>query len=215
MSIVLLLWCFLLPLLGPLHAGPLPDEPVLQMQENFDVNRFMGKWYDIVVASTSPWMKRHEADAAIGTAHSYTTTPSKQTRVTRIVCFFCRHGSCKSISGEYQLSKTPGRFHCHSTSEFSRATLCHLTAACSCVFAHVRWNADVDVYVPHTIYDEYALVVMYKHKPGGEKNTSVKLLLGQQLFLPVARRGQCYLLKEILPALVSENACSSDFTADL
>ncbi len=30
---------FLLPLLGLLHAGPLPDEPVLQPQENFDVNR--------------------------------------------------------------------------------------------------------------------------------------------------------------------------------
>lgn len=29
----------LLPLLGLLHAGPLPDEPVLQPQENFDVNR--------------------------------------------------------------------------------------------------------------------------------------------------------------------------------
>jgi len=30
---------FLLSLLGLLHAGPLPDEPVLQTQENFDVKR--------------------------------------------------------------------------------------------------------------------------------------------------------------------------------
>lgn len=44
-----------------------------------------------------------------------------------------------------------------------------------CVFAHLEWNADVDIYVLHTNYDEYALVVMYKQKPGGEKTTSVKL----------------------------------------
>ncbi len=55
-------------------------------------------------------------------------------RMTGIVCLFCRHGTCKSISGEYQLTKTPGRFHYHIASEFSctavnhRASLCHFTA---------------------------------------------------------------------------------------
>lgn len=44
-----------------------------------------------------------------------------------------------------------------------------------CVFWPVEWNADVDSYVVHTNYDEYALVVMYKQKSAGEKSTSVKL----------------------------------------
>lgn len=37
------------------------------------------------------------------------------------------------------------------------------------------WNMDVDAYVVHTNYDEYALIVMYKQKEGGDKTTSVKL----------------------------------------
>uniref|UniRef100_A0A672L7L6 Protein AMBP n=1 Tax=Sinocyclocheilus grahami TaxID=75366 RepID=A0A672L7L6_SINGR len=141
---------FLLPLLGLLHAGPLPDEPVLQPQENFDVNRFMGKWYDIAIASTCPWLKRHKGDAAIGSLELQSSGSTQTISMTHISR---RHDSCKSISGEYQLTKTPGRFHYHNA----------------------KWNADVDSYVVHTNYDEYALVVMYKQKPGGEKTTSVKL----------------------------------------
>uniref|UniRef100_A0A8C1Y0A0 Protein AMBP n=1 Tax=Cyprinus carpio TaxID=7962 RepID=A0A8C1Y0A0_CYPCA len=141
---------FLLTLLGLLHAGPLPDEPVLQPQENFDVNRFMGKWYDIAIASTCPWLKRHKGDAAIGSSELQS---SGSTQTISMTLISSRHGTCKSISGEYQLTKTPGRFHYHNA----------------------KWNADVDAYVVHTNYDEYALVVMYKQKPGGEKTTSVKL----------------------------------------
>ncbi|XP_042588179.1 protein AMBP-like [Cyprinus carpio] len=167
----------LLPLLGLLHAGPLPDEPVLQPQENFDVNRFMGKWYDIAVASTCPWMKRHKTDAAIGSMELQSSGSSQTISMTRISR---RHGSCKSISGEYQLSKTPGRFHYHST----------------------KWNADVDIYVLHTNYDEYALVVMYKQKPGGEKTTSVKLYGRAMQLRPT--------LIEDFKTLVAEQGMSED-----
>lgn len=38
-----------------------------------------------------------------------------------------------------------------------------------------EWSADVDAYVVHTNYDEYALVVMFKQQRGGNKTTSVKL----------------------------------------
>jgi len=50
------------------------------------------------------------------------------------------------------------------------------------VFRPAEWNADVDTYVVHTNYDEYALVVMYKQKTGGEKSTSVKLYGKTTLF---------------------------------
>ncbi|TRY74127.1 hypothetical protein DNTS_026676, partial [Danionella cerebrum] len=141
---------FLLGFVALVQAGPLPDEPVIQTQENFDVSRFMGKWYDIAVASTCPWLKQHKGEAAIGSLELQSGTSTQSISMTRISR---RRGACKAISGEYLLTKTPGRFHYHNT----------------------KWNADVDAYIVHTNYDEYALVVMYKQKPGGDKSTSVKL----------------------------------------
>ncbi len=173
----------------------------------------MGKWYDVAIASTSQWMKRHKTDAAIGSmelqstgstqtismtrisrrystsrqsTHYCSLTPSyppNRPRMTGIVCLLCRHDTCKSISREYQLTKTPGRFHYHTASEFSStpvnpsASACRVTAVyvSLCVFAIVEWNSDVDAYVVHTNYNEYALMVTYKQNPGGEKTTSVKL----------------------------------------
>ncbi|KAG1971135.1 WAP, Kazal, immunoglobulin, Kunitz and NTR domain-containing protein [Pimephales promelas] len=169
---------FLLSLLGLLHAGPLPDEPVLQTQENFDVKRFMGKWYGIATASTCPWLKRHKGEASIGSIELQQSSESTQTiSMTRIGL---RHGTCKSISGEYQLTNTPGRFHYHSA----------------------KWNADVDTYVVHTNYDEYALVVMYKQKTGGEKSTSVKLYGRSMQLRPT--------LIEDFKTLVAEQGMSDD-----
>lgn len=95
-------------------------------------------------------MKRHKGDAAIGSLELQSSGSPQSLSMTRIGL---RRGTCKSISGEYQLTKTPGRFHYHSA----------------------KWNSDVDAYVVHTNYNEYALVVMLKQKPGGEKSTSVKL----------------------------------------
>ncbi|XP_056094942.1 protein AMBP [Rhinichthys klamathensis goyatoka] len=169
---------FLLSLLGLLHAGPLPDEPVLETQENFDVKRFMGKWYGIATASTCPWLKRHKGEASIGSMELQQSSDSTQTiSMTRISL---RHGTCKSISGEYQLTKTPGRFHYHNA----------------------KWNADVDTYVVHTNYDEYALVVTYKQKTGGEKSTSVKLYGRSMQLRPT--------LIEDFKTLVAEQGMSDD-----
>lgn len=44
-----------------------------------------------------------------------------------------------------------------------------------CVLLHAEWGADVDAYVVHTNYDEYAIVMMSKQKTGGEKTKSAKL----------------------------------------
>ncbi|XP_030625276.1 protein AMBP [Chanos chanos] len=135
--------------LGLLHAGPLSPKPLLQTQENFDLKRFMGKWYDIAKASTCPWMHRHKADAAIGSLELANSGSKDKLSMTRTVL---RHGTCKQITGDYELTETPGRFYYHSA----------------------KWGADVDAYVVHTNYDEYALVVMLKQK-GENKTTSVKL----------------------------------------
>ncbi|XP_062409840.1 protein AMBP isoform X2 [Sardina pilchardus] len=143
---------FLGALLGLLHATPLPSEPLLPTQENFDLDRFMGKWYDVAVASTCPWMQKHKGLSAVGTLTLEKQATGDTVSMTRTM--WSRHdGSCREISGDYQLTDTPGQFKYHVS----------------------KWNADVDAYVVHSNYDEYALVVMYKQKQGGDKTTSVKL----------------------------------------
>ncbi|KAG5272294.1 hypothetical protein AALO_G00163850 [Alosa alosa] len=143
---------FLGVLVGPLHATPLPSEPLLPTQENFDLDRFMGKWYDVAVASTCPWMQKHKGLSAVSTVELEKQAPGDTVSMTKTMQ--SRHdGTCKQISGDYKLTDTPGRFNYHVS----------------------KWNADVDAYVVHTNYDEYALIVMYKQKQGGDKTTSVKL----------------------------------------
>ncbi|XP_063066806.1 protein AMBP-like [Engraulis encrasicolus] len=138
-------------MVGCIQGGPLPSEPQIATQENFSIDRFMGKWYDVASASSCPWMHRHKgAPSLVGTLELKKGTAANTISMTRTMS---RGGECKQISGDYKLTSTPGRFNYHVQ----------------------RWNADVDAYVVHTNYDEYALVVMYKEKQGGNKTTSVKL----------------------------------------
>uniref|UniRef100_A0A667ZV96 Protein AMBP n=1 Tax=Myripristis murdjan TaxID=586833 RepID=A0A667ZV96_9TELE len=133
-----------------LQGLPVLPEPLYPTQENFDLTRFLGKWHDVAVASTCPYMQSHRGDAAIGSLELESGSTNSTIKMTRIVL---RHGVCKEISGDYQLTTTPGRF-----------------------FYHIeKWGADVDAYVVHTNYDEYAIVIMNKKKTSGTKSTSVKL----------------------------------------
>uniref|UniRef100_UPI003AADD7DA protein AMBP-like n=1 Tax=Centroberyx gerrardi TaxID=166262 RepID=UPI003AADD7DA len=133
-----------------LQGVPVLPEPLYTTQENFDLGRFLGKWYDVAVASTCPYMQRHRGDSAIGTLVLESGTDSQKVKITRTAL---RHGTCKEIIGDYELTTTPGRFFYHIA----------------------KWGADVDAYVVHTNYDEYAIVVMSKQKSSGDKSTSVKL----------------------------------------
>ncbi|PWS20968.1 hypothetical protein DKP78_26055, partial [Enterococcus faecium] len=54
-------------LVEPLHAAPLPSEPLLPTQENFELGRFMGKWYSVAKASTCPWWLKHKGESTVGT----------------------------------------------------------------------------------------------------------------------------------------------------
>uniref|UniRef100_A0A4W6EB74 Protein AMBP n=1 Tax=Lates calcarifer TaxID=8187 RepID=A0A4W6EB74_LATCA len=133
-----------------LEGLPVLPEPLYTTQENFDLARFLGTWHDVAVASTCQHMQRHRADAAIGKLVLQRGTTEGKLKMTRTVL---RHGTCKEMSGDYELTSTPGRF-----------------------FYHVaKWGADVDAYVVHTNYIEYAIMIMSKEKSSGEKSTSVKL----------------------------------------
>ncbi|KAL0965846.1 hypothetical protein UPYG_G00286510 [Umbra pygmaea] len=140
----------LLGFVGVLHGVPVLSEPLFTTQENFDLTKFLGKWHDVAVASTCPWVQRHKADAAIGTLELQTGSTDGKISMKKKMK---RHGTCKEISGEYQLTNTPGRFTYHVA----------------------KWGADIDAYVVHTNYNEYAIILMSKQKTGGEKTMSAKL----------------------------------------
>ncbi|XP_038589579.1 protein AMBP-like [Micropterus salmoides] len=133
-----------------LQGLPVLPDPLYSTQENFDLAQFLGTWYDVAVASTCRHIQSHRGDAAIGKLILQRGTTEGKLKMTRTVL---RHGTCKEMSGDYELTTTPGRFSYHIA----------------------RWRADVDAYVVHTNYNEYAIVIMSKQKSQGEKSTSLKL----------------------------------------
>lgn len=131
-----------------LQAVPLATEPLYPTQENFDLSQFLGTWYDLAVATKCTHMQHRKGDAAIGKLELESGSGQKL-RMTRTVL---KQGSCMEISGEYDLTNTAGRFSYHVA----------------------KWNADVDAYVVHTNYNEYAIFIMHKMKQTGG-SVSVKL----------------------------------------
>ncbi|XP_069559562.1 protein AMBP-like [Brachyistius frenatus] len=129
---------------------PVLPDPLYPTQENFDLTRFLGTWHDVAVASTCPHMQRHRGDAAIGKLVLQRGTTEGKLKMTKTVL---RRGTCMDISGDYELTTTPGRFFYHIA----------------------QWRADVDASVVHTNYNEYAIVIMSKKKSSGDESTSVKL----------------------------------------
>uniref|UniRef100_A0A8C9QVW6 Protein AMBP n=2 Tax=Scleropages formosus TaxID=113540 RepID=A0A8C9QVW6_SCLFO len=140
----------LLAIGAPALGGPLPSEPFFSIQENFDLNQFMGKWYDVAAASNCPWLKSYKGHITAGTLEVKPGESSDTISMTRTAI---RHGTCKQMSMIYKLTETPGRLFYHND----------------------KWAADIDTYVVHTNYDEYAIVAMTKQKKGQNKTTTFKL----------------------------------------
>ncbi|XP_047229535.1 protein AMBP isoform X2 [Girardinichthys multiradiatus] len=129
---------------------PVLPDPLYSTQENFDLSKFLGTWHDVAKASTCPYMQRHRGDLAIGKLVLQKSTTEGKLKMTRTAL---RMGTCKERTGDYELTSTPGRF-----------------------FYHVaKWGADVDAYVVHTNYNEYAIMIMSKQKSTGDRSISLKL----------------------------------------
>lgn len=127
---------------------PVLPEPLYPTQENFELDRFLGTWYDVALASTCPYMQRHKGEMAIGKLVLEKSSEDKLTATKTGL----RRGTCKEYSGEYEMTDIPGRFLYLS-----------------------KYGSEVDSYVVHTNYDEYAIMIMSKQKSSGEKSTSLKL----------------------------------------
>ncbi|XP_023258554.1 protein AMBP-like [Seriola lalandi dorsalis] len=132
-------------------AHVLPESLTLT-QENFDLSRFMGQWYELAVVSTCPhYMKRKRGNPVIVALELQHV--ASESNFTMTATSF-RNDSCKQTSTDYALTNTPGRF-----------------------FHHIaRFGADVDTYVVHTNYDEYAMMLLLSiEKPSGNETTTAKL----------------------------------------
>ncbi|XP_068430276.1 protein AMBP-like [Clinocottus analis] len=134
------------------HTIPVLQEPFNLTQENFDLAQFMGKWYEVAVVSTCPHYMQRKRGNPIIVALKLQHVASDDNFTMTATSF--RNGSCQQMSTDYDLTSTPGRF-----------------------FHHIaRFEADVDSFVVHSNYDEYAMILLLSvEKPSGNKTTSFKL----------------------------------------
>ncbi|XP_051907731.1 protein AMBP [Hippocampus zosterae] len=123
-------------------------EPTYPTQENFDLTRFLGTWHDVAVAKTCPHIDHHRMDSAIGKLVLQRGPADDKLEMIRTVL---KNGTCKQKSGHYHLTTTPGHFH------------------------FTKWGTEVDAYVVHTNYEEYALMISVKERSPGQRSISVKL----------------------------------------
>ncbi|CAK6959325.1 protein AMBP-like isoform X2 [Scomber scombrus] len=145
-SVLVLQWAW------TLKGIPVLPETHILAQENFDLGQFMGKWYEVAVVSTCPYyMQRKRGNPVIVTLELKHVASQGNFTMTATNL---RNGSCIQTSTVYSLTNTPGRF-----------------------FHHVaRFGADVDSFVVHTNYDEFAMMVlMGTERPLEIKTTTVKL----------------------------------------
>ncbi|XP_011480190.1 protein AMBP isoform X1 [Oryzias latipes] len=123
------------------------------LQENFELEKFMGRWYEVAVASTCPHYMQRKRENAVMVALKLEHVPfgSNFTMTTAT----SRNSSCVETSTNYFLTNTTGRF-----------------------FHHVsRFRADIDSFVLHTDEDDGYTVMLQlsTEKPSGNKTSIIKL----------------------------------------
>ncbi|XP_075885068.1 protein AMBP-like [Nelusetta ayraudi] len=122
-------------------AWTMPVEPLTAVsagptKENFDLSRFMGRWYKVAMVSTcSHLMRRYSANPTLVTVEL--EKADSATNVTKTTSFPW-DGVCKHMTNSYCLTETPGMFVHYSS----------------------RLDSDVESFVVETDYNDYAIIVM-------------------------------------------------------
>ncbi|KAG8447416.1 hypothetical protein GDO86_014771 [Hymenochirus boettgeri] len=130
-------------------CNPLHSQENIQIQENFDLPKIYGKWYDIAIGSTCKWVKLYKDKYIMGTLE---LSDGDSDQEIRTVSTRMRHNSCNKMVGAYQKTETPGKFN----------------------YFNPKWGVTIQNYVVFTNYDEYLIMLMRKSKNGETTNT-VKL----------------------------------------
>ncbi|XP_024113575.1 protein AMBP [Oryzias melastigma] len=133
-----------------LQALPILPDPLYPTQENFVLMKFLGTWYDVVLATTSPNLPKYRQNTAIGKWLVQKSAVDTKLKTTRTAL---RYGMCKEVIKDMELTGTQGRFF----------------------YTTNRSGSKVDAYVLHTNYNEYAVMILNKIRPSGEKITNLRL----------------------------------------
>ncbi|XP_058158490.1 protein AMBP [Dasypus novemcinctus] len=126
--------------------APMPPDDI-QVQENFNLSGIYGKWFNVAIGSSCPWLKKLKGRLTVSTLvlGEGTTEDEISTTSTR-----WRKGVCEEISGTYEKTSTDGKFRYHKS----------------------RWNVTMESYVVHTNYDEYAIILTKKFSRHGPTLTA-------------------------------------------
>ncbi|XP_037122561.1 protein AMBP-like [Syngnathus acus] len=125
-------------------------------QESFDLDQFMGKWYEVAVVSDCPhYMQKKKGNPVIVILD---LKASQQGNVT-VLATVPRNGSCHQTSTQYASTDTAGQF-----------------------FYHVpRLGVDVDAYVVRTDYDQYAMLGLLSTEIASQNKTTIFKLYNRSL----------------------------------
>ncbi|KAJ8286601.1 hypothetical protein GJAV_G00041020 [Gymnothorax javanicus] len=130
-----------LALVAPAFGGLVSTPSLYPTQENFNKSRFMGKWYDIAMASS----RIHQLGGELPMGTWELSLEESGTVGLKMTAF--RQRICMEITAVYGLTETPGR-----------------------MLFHTKFGT-VDAYVIHTNYDEYAIVAMVRKSHGNKSTT--------------------------------------------
>ncbi|XP_076025274.1 protein AMBP-like [Genypterus blacodes] len=135
-----------------MQAVPVLTGPQYNTAEDFDLGRFLGKWYEVAVVSTCPYyMQDQRRNPAIAALELQPGPSEREAKMTTTVLW---DRICKQTFRQYGLTNTPGRFF----------------------YYFARFEADVDCFVVDTNYDEYAFIIQLStERPSGLQSTTVKL----------------------------------------
>ncbi|KAF6326912.1 alpha-1-microglobulin/bikunin precursor [Rhinolophus ferrumequinum] len=122
----------------------------IQVQENFNISRFYGKWFGVMVATTCPWLTRfnNRLTTSLLTLREGATETQINTTSTRWI-----NGACEEISETYEKADINGKFFHQKP----------------------KWNLTLESYVVYTNYDEYAIILTKKFSPRYGHSVTAKL----------------------------------------
>ncbi|XP_036033217.1 protein AMBP [Onychomys torridus] len=115
-----------------LKADAVETLPDIQVQENFSESRIYGKWFNLAIGSTCPWLRKIKDKISMSTLVLQEGQTEAEISVSSTRW---RRGVCEEISWTYEKTDIDGKFLSYNP----------------------KWNTTLETYVVHTNYEEYAI----------------------------------------------------------
>ncbi|XP_052573012.1 protein AMBP-like isoform X1 [Peromyscus californicus insignis] len=118
-------------------ADPVETLPDIQVQENFSESGIYGKWFNLAIGSTCPWLRKIKDKISMSTLVLQEGETEAEISVSSTRW---RRGVCEEISWTYEKTDIDGKFLSYNP----------------------KWNATLETYVAHTNYEEYVIFLTKK-----------------------------------------------------